>query len=59
MQTLKEEVISAISSLPEGAGIDEIMYRLYVIEKIRKGKKAVKDGKTVSVDELKREMKSW
>ncbi len=59
MQTLKEEAINAISTLPEGAGIDEIMYRLYVIEKIRKGKRAVKDGKAVPVDELKKEMKSW
>lgn len=34
MQTLKQEVINAISPLPEGAGIDEIMYRLYVIKKV-------------------------
>lgn len=59
MQTLKQEVINAISPLPEGAGIDEIMYRLYVIEKVRKGKKVVKGGKTVSVDKLRGEMESW
>lgn len=59
MQTLKQEVIRAISSLPEATSIDEIMYRLYVIEKVRKGKRAVEDGKTVSVDELKREIESW
>lgn len=59
MQTLKQEVIRAISSLPEATSIDEIMYRLYVIEKVRKGKRAVEDGKAVSVDELKREIESW
>ncbi len=59
MQTLKQEVMNAISSLPEATSIDEIMYRLYVIEKVRKGKRAVEDGKTVSVDELKREIESW
>ena len=59
MQTLKQEVIRAISSLPESTSIDEIMYRLYVIEKVRKGKRAVEDGKTVSVDELKREIETW
>jgi hypothetical protein len=59
MHTLKQEVIKAISSLPEATSIDEIMYRLYVIEKVRKGKRAVEDGKTVSVDELKREIESW
>ena len=59
MQTLKQEVIKAISTLPENVTIEDIMYRLYVIEKIRKGKKAVKEGRTISVDELKREMKKW
>lgn len=59
MHTLKQEVIKAISSLPEATSVDEIMYRLYVIEKVRKGKKAVKEGKTVPVEELKREINSW
>ena len=59
MHTLKQEVIKAISSLPEATSIDEIMYRLYVIEKVRKGKGAIEDGKTVSVNELKREIESW
>lgn len=59
MQTLKQAVIKAISTLPENVTIEDIMYRLYVIEKIRKGKKAVKEGKTISIDELKREMKKW
>ena len=59
MQTLKQEVIKAISTLPENVTIEDIMYRLYVIEKVRKGKEAIKEGKTISVDELKREMKKW
>jgi len=59
MQTLKQEVIKAISTLPENASIDDMMYRLYVIEKVRKGKEAVKNGEIVSVDELKKEIESW
>lgn len=59
MDTLKEEAINAISRLPDTADIDEIMYRLYVIDKIRKGQEAVKDGKIISVESLKEEMKSW
>ena len=59
METLKQEAINAISKLPDTADIDEIMYRLYVIDKIKKGKEAVKDGKVISIDELKREMNSW
>lgn len=59
METLKEEAIEAISKLPESADIDEIMYRLYVIDKIKKGQDAIKKGKTISVQSLKEEIKTW
>ncbi|MBN2541492.1 hypothetical protein JXI42_01355 [bacterium] len=59
METLKEKSIEAISKLPNNANIDDIMYRLYVIDKIRKGEKAVKEGKTISTEELRKEIESW
>ncbi|MBN1972897.1 MAG: hypothetical protein JW787_04615 [Sedimentisphaerales bacterium] len=59
METLKKQAIGAISKLPESANIDDIMYRLYVIDKIQKGRDAVKEGKTISIKSLKKEMKSW
>jgi len=59
METLKEEAINAISKLPESVDVDEIMYRLYVIDKIRKGQKAILEGKTISLELLKEEMRSW
>ncbi len=59
MESLKEEVINVISKLPDSADIDDIMYRLYVIDKIRKGREAVKQGETMSIEDLKREMASW
>jgi hypothetical protein len=59
METLKKQAIGAISKLPESANIDDIMYRLYVIDKIQKGQDAFKKGKTISIKSLKEEMKSW
>ncbi len=59
MQTLKQEAIDAISKLPDDASIDDIMYRLYVIDKVARSREAVKNGKTVTVDELKKEVRSW
>jgi hypothetical protein len=59
METLKQEAINAISKMPDSADIDEIMYRLYVIDKVRKGRKAVEQGDTISIEELKREIESW
>ena len=59
MKTLKQEAINAISKLPETADIDEIMYRFYVIDKVRKGKDAVERGETISNEDLKKEVESW
>jgi len=59
METLKQEAINVISKMPDSADIDEIMYRLYVIDKVRKGREAVEQGDTISVEELKGEIESW
>ena len=59
MEILKTEAVKAIARLPESASIDDIMYELYVIDKVKKGQDAAKRGETISVEELKREMQSW
>lgn len=37
MKSLKNEALAAISSLPDDTSADEIMYQIYVIDKIQKG----------------------
>jgi hypothetical protein len=59
METLKQEAIKAISKLPESANIDDIMYELYVVDKVKKGREAVERGESISIEDLKREMQSW
>jgi hypothetical protein len=59
MESLKQEAMNAISKMPETADIDDIMYRLYVIDKVRKGREALQQGKVISVEELREEIKSW
>jgi hypothetical protein len=59
MNTLKQEALTAITQLPETADVDMIMYRLYVIDKVMKGRKAVEKGETISAEDLKREIESW
>ena len=59
METLREEAINIISKLPDSASIDDIMYRLYVVDKVRKGRAAIKLGDSISVEDLKREIESW
>ncbi|MCP5105567.1 MAG: hypothetical protein GY950_19430 [bacterium] len=59
MGVLKNEAINAISKLPETATIDDMMYRLYVIDKVRKGQEAVQKGESIPAKELMSEINSW
>jgi hypothetical protein len=59
METLKDEAMNVISKLPDSANIDDIMYRLYVIDKVKKGKEAIKQGDIVPSDQLRGEIEKW
>ena len=59
MHAAKQEALETIGKLPDDADMDEIMYRLYVLDKIRKGQEAVEQGRTLTSEELKREIDSW
>ena len=59
MESLKQEALNSISKMPDTAEIDDIMYRLYVIDKVRKGREAVQRDEVVSIEELKKEIASW
>ena len=59
MDTIKQEALNAISSLPDSVNLDDIMYRLFVLDKIRRGQEAFRNGETTTTSELKNEIKSW
>ncbi len=59
MGTVKKELRDSIGKMSDTATMDEIMYRLYVLDKISKGRDAIRQGKVITVDELKNEMKQW
>ncbi len=59
MQPVKQEALNTIGQLPEDVDMDEIMYRLYVVDKIRKSQQAVEDGQTISHDDIKKEIDKW
>lgn len=58
-QTLKQEALESLQQLPDDADIDEIMYRLYVVDKIRKSRDAIEQGSVISQEDLKREIDQW
>jgi hypothetical protein len=59
MQTLKRKAVEAISRLPETAHVDEMMYELYVIDEVNKGRAASEQGDALPSEGLKKETQSW
>jgi hypothetical protein len=59
MLAVKQVALNTINKLPEDADIDEIMYQLYVVDKIQKAQQAVEQDHVLSSEELKREIDSW
>ncbi len=59
METLKQEALKVIAKLPDTANIDDIMYELYVIDKVKKSREAAERDDTISLEDLKREMQTW
>ena len=59
MQPMKKEAIRAITNLPDNVDMEGIMYRLYVLDKIQKGKEDIRQGRTIAHKDLKHEIDKW
>ena len=59
MEQLKKDAINIITNLPDDADMEEIMYRLYVLENIRRGQEDAEKGKTTLVEQVLRDIQSW
>ncbi len=57
--TAKQEALDTIARLPDSADMDEIMYRLYVLENIRRGQQDADNGSSIPLQELRQEMQAW
>ena len=53
MSSVKEAARSIVDNLPEQATWDDLMYELYVKQKIEAGLEAVAEGRTVPHEEVK------
>lgn len=55
----KQEAIDAIERLPDDVVLDEIVYRLYVLNKVRQGLEDIEAGRCVASEALAKEIKRW
>ena len=54
MSVVREEAKNLIDNLPDEASWDDVMYEMYVRNKIDKGITAADDGRLVSHEEVKK-----
>ena len=59
MQLAQQEALEAIGKLPDDVDMDEIMSRLYVLDKVRKGREDVEAGRIIAHEDLLRELEQW
>ena len=59
MTITKKQVLEIVKDLPEEVDIDEIMYRLYLRQKLEAAEKDVREGKVVSHEEVVKETSKW
>ncbi len=59
MPTAKQEVAQLLQHLPDDSTLEDIQYHLYVLEKIRKGRDDIVQGRTYSHEEAKQRLRRW
>jgi predicted transcriptional regulator len=57
--TAKQDAIEAIERLPDSAPLDEIVYRLYVLNKVQQGLQDIDGGRVIPAEQLAREIEQW
>jgi len=50
---LKQQVLDTVLAMPEDISIEDIMYRLYIMDKHNKALSDIKAGRVYSSDEVK------
>ena len=55
----KQTALKAIGHLRDSASYEDIMYELYVLQKIERGRKDVREGRSVSHEEAKARLGKW
>ncbi|MEJ2622045.1 MAG: hypothetical protein P8163_17865, partial [Candidatus Thiodiazotropha sp.] len=59
VHSAKQEALEAIQRLPDSADdTEEIMYRLYVLENIRRGQQDAAEGKTQPAEEVLKDIQT-
>ena len=59
MPTTKEQLHKIVDDLPDNCTLKDLLYYLYVHEKVNRGVEDFKAGRTVPHEVVKKEMREW
>jgi predicted transcriptional regulator len=59
MQNAKQQAVDMINRLPDDVSIEEIHYRLYVLERIRAGVAEIDAGEDIPHEEAMARLAKW
>jgi predicted transcriptional regulator len=59
MRTAKQSAIEVIENLPDDSSYEDIMERLYFLQKVEAGLKDIEDGRVVPHEEVKKRLARW
>ncbi|MPZ48738.1 MAG: hypothetical protein GEU75_05395 [Dehalococcoidia bacterium] len=59
MMTTKQDIIEMIEQMPEDASPEDIMYEIYVRERIDRGIQEAREGKVIPHEEVKQSLNQW
>lgn len=56
---VKEEVIQLIEKMPDDCTVEDILYELYLKQKVDNGLQDIKEGRVVKHEEVEQRMSKW
>lgn len=59
MTISKEEVLELMQQLSDPVEVEELIYRLYLREKLVAAEAAITEGRTLSAEEVRAQTTSW
>jgi hypothetical protein len=54
----KQAVIDLVEKLPENCTLDDIQYHLYVLQTVERGRQEIAQGKKLSHEDVKQELRA-
>jgi predicted transcriptional regulator len=57
--TAKQEVEQLLEQLPDTSTLEDIQYHLYVLEKIKRGRSDIANGRSYTAEEARKRLSRW